>query len=78
MLRKSFRNSRNYRCHRHWSHLRQQGRRPLPATGFSFDRSANSGGTPAERKVLFWYDAMNAAHHYDKPGKGSRWHGPGA
>jgi len=31
--------------------------------------SANSNGTPAERKVLFWYDAMNVAHHYDKPGK---------
>src|ERR1700674_387640 len=31
--------------------------------------AANSGGGPAERKVLFWYDAMNAQHHYDKPGK---------
>jgi Heavy metal binding domain len=31
--------------------------------------AANSGGGPAERKVLFWYDAMNAEHHYDKPGK---------
>jgi len=31
--------------------------------------AANSGGAPAERKVLFWYDAMNATHHYDKPGK---------
>jgi membrane fusion protein, copper/silver efflux system len=30
---------------------------------------ANSGGGPAERKVLYWYDAMNAQHHYDKPGK---------
>ena len=30
---------------------------------------ANSGSGPAERKVLFWYDAMNAQHHYDKPGK---------
>jgi len=30
---------------------------------------ANSGGGQAERKVLFWYDAMNAQHHYDKPGK---------
>ena len=26
--------------------------------------------TPApERKVLYWYDAMNPAHHFDKPGK---------
>src|SRR5579883_2990929 len=22
-----------------------------------------------ERKVLYWYDAMNPQHHYDKPGK---------
>jgi membrane fusion protein, copper/silver efflux system len=29
--------------------------------------AVNSG--PGERKVLFWYDAMNAQHHYDKPGK---------
>ncbi len=27
-------------------------------------------GTPVgERKVLYWYDAMNPQHHYDKPGK---------
>jgi RND family efflux transporter MFP subunit len=31
--------------------------------------AGNSGGGTAERKVLFWYDAMNAQHHYDKPGK---------
>jgi membrane fusion protein, copper/silver efflux system len=31
--------------------------------------AANSGSGPADRKVLFWYDAMNAEHHYDKPGK---------
>jgi RND family efflux transporter MFP subunit len=30
---------------------------------------ASTGNAPAERKVLFWYDAMNAQHHYDKPGK---------
>jgi len=24
---------------------------------------------PPQRKVLYWYDAMNPAHHYDKPGK---------
>ncbi len=23
----------------------------------------------AEKKVLYWYDAMNPQHHYDKPGK---------
>ncbi|HEX3681883.1 MAG TPA: hypothetical protein VHU83_05020, partial [Bryobacteraceae bacterium] len=27
------------------------------------------GATPAERRVLYWYDAMNPQHHYDKPGK---------
>lgn len=27
---------------------------------------ANANG---ERKVLYWYDAMNPQHHYDKPGK---------
>jgi Cu(I)/Ag(I) efflux system membrane fusion protein len=31
--------------------------------------AAASSSGPAERKVLFWYDAMNAQHHYDKPGK---------
>jgi RND family efflux transporter MFP subunit len=31
--------------------------------------AAPSNSTPAERKVLFWYDAMNASHHYGKPGK---------
>ncbi len=25
--------------------------------------------TSSERKVLYWYDAMNPQHHYDKPGK---------
>jgi RND family efflux transporter MFP subunit len=25
--------------------------------------------TQGERKILFWYDAMNPQHHYDKPGK---------
>lgn len=28
-------------------------------------QSSESG----ERKVLYWYDAMNPQHHYDKPGK---------
>ncbi|HYN15962.1 MAG TPA: efflux RND transporter periplasmic adaptor subunit [Terriglobales bacterium] len=26
-------------------------------------------GTSGERRVLYWYDAMNPQHHYDKPGK---------
>ena len=28
-----------------------------------------SEAAPAPRKVLYWYDAMNPSHHYDKPGK---------
>ncbi|MFI5247237.1 MAG: efflux RND transporter periplasmic adaptor subunit [Nitrospirales bacterium] len=28
-----------------------------------------SASTPSERKVLYWYDAMNPQHRYDKPGK---------
>jgi len=31
--------------------------------------ATNSGGAPVERKVLYWYDAMNPQRHYDKPGK---------
>ena len=31
--------------------------------------AATSARTPSERKVLYWYDAMNPQHHYDKPGK---------
>jgi Cu(I)/Ag(I) efflux system membrane fusion protein len=28
-----------------------------------------SQSKPGERKVLYWYDAMNPANHYNKPGK---------
>ena len=28
-----------------------------------------SPSKPAERKILYWYDAMNPANHYNKPGK---------
>jgi multidrug efflux pump subunit AcrA (membrane-fusion protein) len=28
-----------------------------------------SASTPSERKVLYYYDAMNPKNHYDKPGK---------
>jgi membrane fusion protein, copper/silver efflux system len=28
-----------------------------------------SASTPSERRVLYWYDAMNSKNHYDKPGK---------
>lgn len=30
---------------------------------------SKTASTPAERKVLFYYDAMNPQNHYDKPGK---------
>jgi len=32
---------------------------------FAGASQTESGG----RKVLYWYDSMNPAHHYDKPGK---------
>ncbi len=31
--------------------------------------ATDSGSATAERKVLYWYDAMNPTHHHDKPGK---------
>jgi Cu(I)/Ag(I) efflux system membrane fusion protein len=31
--------------------------------------AALSASAPAARKILYWYDAMNPQHHYDKPGK---------
>ncbi len=41
--------------------------------GFQHEHAAASAPAPAaqsgQRKVLYWYDAMNPAHHYDKPGK---------
>src|SRR3569832_2194900 len=30
---------------------------------------ANGQESSGNRKVLYWYDAMNPQHHYDKPGK---------
>jgi multidrug efflux pump subunit AcrA (membrane-fusion protein) len=30
---------------------------------------ASSQQSSGDRKVLYWYDAMNPQHHYDKPGK---------
>ena len=32
-------------------------------------QTASSPSAPAEKKVLYWYDAMNPTHTYDKPGK---------
>ncbi len=33
------------------------------------DRGLMSPGKPAEKKVLYWYDPMDASRRYDKPGK---------
>lgn len=30
---------------------------------------SNAASSSGARKVLYWYDAMNPEHHYDKPGK---------
>ncbi len=35
---------------------------------FQHDHDQATAGS-SERKVLYWYDAMNPQHHYDKPGK---------
>ncbi len=35
-------------------------------SAFQHDHAAQNSG---ERKVLYWYDAMNPQHHYDQPGK---------
>ena len=35
---------------------------------FQHDHSGPQAAS-GERKVLFWYDAMNPQRHYDKPGK---------
>ena len=32
-------------------------------------QSAAATTPKGERKILYWYDAMNPQHHYDKPGK---------
>jgi len=35
----------------------------------AFQHDHGQQATSGERKVLYWYDAMNPQHHYDKPGK---------
>jgi membrane fusion protein, copper/silver efflux system len=35
----------------------------------AFQREHNQQPTSSPEKVLYWYDAMNPQHHYDKPGK---------
>ena len=35
----------------------------------AFQRDHGQQAASSERKVLYWYDAMNPQHHYDKPGK---------
>ncbi len=41
---------------------------PKVLAAFQHDHSKQQA-TGRERKVLYWYDAMNPQHHYDKPGK---------
>ena len=41
------------------------GKRVTAALQQEHQQPTSSG----ERKVLYWYDAMNPQHHYDKPGK---------
>ena len=31
--------------------------------------TSQTSAAGSERKVLYWYDAMNPQHHYNKPGK---------
>jgi RND family efflux transporter MFP subunit len=35
----------------------------------AFQHDHGQQAASGERKVLYWYDAMNPQHHYDKPGK---------
>jgi RND family efflux transporter MFP subunit len=35
----------------------------------AFQHDHHQSATPGERRVTYWYDAMNPDHHYDKPGK---------
>ncbi len=37
--------------------------------GHSGIAAGGSASASGERKVLYWYDAMNPQHHYNKPGK---------
>src|SRR3974377_1182414 len=41
------------------------GKSVTAAFQHDYPQSASGG----ERKPLYWYDAMNPDHHYDKPGK---------
>ena len=35
----------------------------------AFQHDHGQQAASGERKILYWYDAMNPQHHYDKPGK---------
>lgn len=41
---------------------------PTPTANLQH-RSADQHAPGGERKVLYWYDAMDPQHHYEKPGK---------
>ena len=43
--------------------------RASEASGGHAGHGQMAGSKAAERKVLYWYDAMNPGRHYDKPGK---------
>lgn len=45
------------------------GGRVLAAWQHDHSDHQQGSATSGERKVLYWYDAMNPQHHYDKPGK---------
>ena len=43
--------------------------RASEASGGHAGHGQVAGSTAAERKILYWYDAMSPERHYDKPGK---------
>jgi cobalt-zinc-cadmium efflux system outer membrane protein len=53
-------------CHRPWRQDRRPRRQPSAA---SPSASPAAAPTPAERKVLYWYDPMKPDQHFDKPGR---------
>ena len=41
----------------------------MPGMDMTQNQGTANPASQGERKVLFWYDAMNPQNHYDKPGK---------
>jgi len=46
-----------------------EGRENMAGMDISQNQAAAKSGIQGERKILFYYDAMNPQKHYDKPGK---------